>query len=80
METRKTACEYLLKKDNGTKKELIEEIDEELFNEFRLIGYFKEGVDGSLAERWKLTDFGKSQIRSYLEFYKISEELRAVVK
>lgn len=70
----------MLKKNKGTKAELIQEIGADLFNEFRLIGYLKEGVDGALDERWKITEFGKNQISSIKEFYEISDELRAVVE
>ena len=80
METREAAYDYMLRKKKGTKAELIEEIGADLFNEFRLIGYLKEGVDGTMDERWKITDFGASQIGSYLEFYEISKRLRAVVE
>lgn len=70
----------MLKKNKGTKAELIQEIGADLFNEFRLIGYLKERVDGALDERWKITEFGKNQISSIKEFYEISDELRAVVE
>lgn len=72
------AFEYLLNKKSGFKKDL--RISEELFNEFCLVGYIKQGMDGNWAERWHLTKFGECQIQSYLSFFKKADELSEIYK
>lgn len=41
-------------------------ISRELFRNFCLVGYFQRGIDGQEQKRWKLTNFGRSQMKAYL--------------
>lgn len=80
MITRKESYLYLINTEKGERKELIQNIGENFFDEFRLIGFIKEGMDGKWIERWQLTPFGKMQINSYLKFQEIDEELDEICK
>jgi len=75
---RKTAYEYLLKKKCGFKKELIDVIGLDFFDEFRLIGFIKEGMDSDWEKRWEITNFGESQMNSYLHFIEVNEKLKKI--
>jgi hypothetical protein len=80
MTERQIAYDYLIKTKCGYRDDLIKKITLELFDEFRLIGFIKEGMDGEWKQRWKITDFGESQITSHLTFIKISEKLKLINK
>ena len=73
---RQIAYKYLLEKRSGYRDELISVITDELFEEFCLIGFITEGMDGEWNERWRLTDFGESQITSHFRFIKVTERLK----
>ena len=49
---------------HGNVREL--NISRELFRNFCLVGYFQRGIDGQEQNRWKLTNFGRSQMQAYL--------------
>ncbi len=46
-----------------------------MFDEFRLVGIIKEGMNGKWVERWMLTTFGKNQIIGEIEFFEMEKEL-----
>ena len=75
---RQKAYTYLIEKKCGYREDLIKKITEELFDEFCLIGFIREGMDGEWKERWTLTDFGKSQITSHFNFMEKSEKLKSI--
>lgn len=60
------AYRYLFNTRQGKTEELIKEIGSILFDEFRLVGYIKEGMSGNWVERWQLTKFGENQISTYI--------------
>lgn len=60
------AYRYLFNMRQGKTEELIKEIGPALFDEFRLVGYIKEGMSGKWVERWQLTKFGENQISTYI--------------
>ncbi len=70
---REEAYSYILSTDNGFIDEI--EITQDLFNDFCLVGYIKQGMDGDWRERWQVTDFGKSQLQSYINFFDQEQEL-----
>ena len=72
------AYEYLNEKKSGLKSEIIKVIKQQLFEEFCLVGFIKEGVDGNWNERWQITDFGKSQVTSHLNLIKINQKLESI--
>jgi len=78
MTNRKTAYEYLLDNQCGFRKDLINEIGIDFFNEFRLIGFIKEGMNSDWEKRWEITNFGESQMRSYLNFIDVNEKLKKI--
>lgn len=67
---RVNAYEYLLDKECGWRKDAENAVTKKLFRELRNVGYIKEGMDGEWRERWSLTEFGESQIRSYVDLFK----------
>jgi len=75
---RKVAYEFLLSKKCGFKNVLIEIIGDNFFNEFRLIGYIKEGMNSDWKERWAITDLGESQMTSYVRFVEVNEKLKLI--
>ena len=70
---KRTAFEYLMEHKCGSVSEL--QISEELFNEFCLVVYIRQGMDGSWNERWHLTEHGEHQISSYIDFFQRTDEL-----
>ena len=80
MKTREEAYEYLIKNGQGETKILKKEIGEDIFDELRLIGFIKEGMDGNWVERWQITSFGKEQISAYLKFCEIAKEVERLCK
>ena len=44
-------------------------ISRELFRNFCLVGYFQRGIDGQEQNRWKLTDFGRTQMKAHLAVF-----------
>ena len=75
---RQKAYEYIIEKKCGYREDLVKQITQELFDEFRLIGFIKEGMDGEWKERWKITEFGKFQITSHFNFINISEKSQSI--
>ena len=61
------AIEFINNQVNGTKTELIKEIDKDLYEEFCLLGYIKQGLNGHHQATWKITEQGKSQHDFYRE-------------
>ena len=41
----------------------------ELYDELGAVGVIKNGIDGTLRKRYRLTDLGKEQINSFLKVY-----------
>ena len=72
---REIAYEYILKEGCGRKDVLLKKIGQDLFDEFCFVGYIKQGMDGNLNERWKLTNFGRSQTKSYFDFKNKTKEI-----
>lgn len=70
---RKKAYEYLLANKCGRRNETT--LCDELYKEFCLIGFIKEGMDGNWTPRWQVTDFGTHQMKTYLNFSKVKEKL-----
>lgn len=52
-------------------------ISRELFRNFCLVGYIQQGVDGAWEKRWKLTDFGRTQMQAHLVLMDFKEQLEA---
>ncbi len=75
---RKEAYNYILTEKNGPQNEILRAIGNDLFQEFCLVGFIKQGMDGAWVERWQITEFGKSQISSYLELYNIKNNLNEI--
>lgn len=73
--TREEAYKYLLETEKGEREDIIEKIGKDLFNELRLVGFIKEGMDGKWIQRWKTTSFGIRQMRSYVKFSETDKEL-----
>lgn len=80
MMTKIEAYNYLIKEEKGKRSDVINSIGEDLFTEFRLIGFIKEGMDGNWVERWQITPFGKEQMNTYLKFQEIDRELDEICK
>lgn len=72
------AYRYILKTEQGFVDEI--RISEELFKDFCYIGYIRLGMDGKWRERWRITDFGKSQFHSYLELFEQEADLNDILK
>jgi len=72
--SREEAYRYILATECGYTNEIG--IAPELFEEFCLVGYIKQGMDGEWNERWHITDFGRVQIKSYLNFFDQENELK----
>jgi len=77
---REVAYEYFsLEKNHGSREEIDEKkVSPELFEELCRVGFVSQGVDGRMQDRWQLTDFGKSQIESYLEVSKMIRTLQSL--
>jgi len=73
--SREDAYNYIYTQKCGTQQTLQARIGNELFDELCLIGYIKQGMDGSWNERWEITCFGESQIKAYLNFSEKNREL-----
>jgi hypothetical protein len=54
------AIDFIFKKENGTKNELINKIGERLYKEYCLLGYIQQGINAEHDQTWQktsLTDF-----------------------
>ena len=74
------AYKHILETKCGNKTDLVEKITLELFEEFCLVGYIQEGMDGKWNERWQITSFGASQIQTYLNFSQKEKGLDAFIQ
>lgn len=68
--------EEILRKEKGIKSEL--EISEEMFEDFCRIGYIQQGMSGEWEETWKLTDFGRKQMTSFVNLVEQGDVLASI--
>jgi len=57
---------------------LSEEVIEDAYKEFNLVGVFSHGYDGLCKLRFSLTDFGKKYCDTFLSFNQIKQGLVAI--
>lgn len=74
---KKEFYQYVLTHENGNTDDTGIKENLGLFNQFCSVGFVTQGIDGIGNRRWKITDFGKVQISSYLELVEMKEQLYA---
>ena len=74
--TWKKAYEEVLRYEKGVRSDL--EISEEMFDDFCRIGYIQQGMSGDWQETWKLTNFGRKQMKSYIALFNQGERLDSI--
>lgn len=73
------AYKYVLRHDHGNVADLQKSLSSELFEDFLLLGFIKQGMDSKGTERWQVTIFGRGQLRESIRLLEQRDEIADIV-
>ena len=76
---REEAYKYVLTQDHGDVSKFEKDLTPDIFRDFCRLGYIKQGMDSRKEERWKVTDFGRTQLRSYIDLLEQENQIADIV-